>query len=82
MGKKTHEKIQNGKSLRVVRSDLDFGTSLSWWNGPRFKEQASGPRQTNLKIDDHEIPTSLLDAEVEHEWGAVSSVCWELRIGN
>jgi hypothetical protein len=51
--------------------DLDFGTSLSWWNGPRFKGQTDGHWQVDLKLADHVTPTTIFDAEVEHEWGAV-----------
>lgn len=55
----------------LAAEDLDFGTSLSWWNGPRFKVQADGDWQLDLKLANYVTPTSVFDAEVEYEWGAV-----------
>ncbi|MHC4226219.1 MAG: CehA/McbA family metallohydrolase [Planctomycetota bacterium] len=55
----------------LASDDLDFGTSLSWWNTPRFDVPADSHWQHDLKVADHVIPTSVFDAEVEHEWGAV-----------
>ncbi|MHC4807816.1 MAG: CehA/McbA family metallohydrolase, partial [Planctomycetota bacterium] len=55
----------------LAAEDLDFGTSLSWWNRPRFDVQADGHWQLDLKLANYVIPTSVFDAEVEHEWGAV-----------
>jgi hypothetical protein len=55
----------------LAAEDLDFGTSLHWWNGPRFEEQEHGRWQHDLKTDGRAIATSVFDAEVEHSWGAV-----------
>lgn len=55
----------------LAAEDLDFGTSLSWWNGPRFETPADRVWQQSLRCDSKEIPTSIFDAEVEHAWGAV-----------
>lgn len=55
----------------LTAEDLDFGTSLSWWNGPRLETPEDCGWQMALRSGDNEIPTSLFDAEVEHAWGAV-----------
>ncbi len=55
----------------LAAEDLDFGTSLSWWNGPRFKVQADGNWLLDLKLGNYVTPTSVFDTEVEYEWGAV-----------
>ena len=55
----------------LVAEDLNFGTSLHWWNEPRFEQQSHGPWHNDLKADSHTIPTSVFDAEVEHPWGPV-----------
>jgi lysophospholipase L1-like esterase len=41
---------------------LDYGSSLQWWNGPRFSAEPADPRFT------------VFDAEVENAWGAVYCV--------
>jgi hypothetical protein len=54
----------------LAAEDLDFGTSLSWWNGPAFNVGAGGRFRT-LSFGKHRIPATVFDAEVEHQWGAV-----------
>ena len=55
----------------LAAEDLDFGTSLSWWNGPKFKFASERGCLQNLKAGGDVIGCSLCDAEVEHSWGAV-----------
>ncbi|UCG46011.1 MAG: CehA/McbA family metallohydrolase [Phycisphaerales bacterium] len=58
-------------SAMLAAEDLDFGTSLSWWNGPKM--EISGERGCiyGLKHGNRAISCSVCDAEVEHSWGAV-----------
>jgi len=58
-------------SAMLAAEDLDFGTSLSWWNGPKFDIPPEQGWATDLQFGDERIPTSVYDAEVEHSWGAV-----------
>lgn len=55
----------------LAAEDLDFGTSLSWWNGPKFDIAPGESWVQDLRFADGTIPTSVYDAEVEHSWGAV-----------
>lgn len=49
---------------------LDFGNSLSWWNGPQFN--VAGHEWVRiLSFGKHRVPSTLFDAEVERPWGAV-----------
>ena len=48
----------------MAAEDLDFGSSLSWWNGQKFSVQDPNALRN----------ATLLDAEVENEWGAVYCV--------
>ena len=45
--------------------DLDYGSSLQWWNGPKFRVASNAPADPRL---------TLYDAEVENAWGAVYCV--------
>jgi len=58
-------------SAMLAAEDLNFGTSLSWWNGPRLKVPEGTGWARDLRYDAQTIPTSVFDAEVEHSWGAV-----------
>jgi hypothetical protein len=58
-------------SAMLAAEDLDFGTSLSWWNGPTFDIPPEQDWVRDLQFGDKTIPTSVYDAEVEHSWGAV-----------
>ncbi len=53
--------------------DLDFGTSLSWWNGPDAERAAPAGKESIHRLGraPHLVPTSVFDAEVEYDWGAV-----------
>ena len=55
----------------LAAEDLDFGTALSWWNGPKFDIPPEQSWVQDLQFSDETIPTSAYDAEVEHSWGAV-----------
>ena len=59
-----------GEKLTAVLAaeDLDFGSSLLWWNGPRWgADHAEG----TLSFGGESVVSSLMDAEVERAWGAV-----------
>ena len=58
-------------SAMLAAEDLDFGTALSWWNGPKFDIPPEQIWVRDLQFSDETIPTSVYDAEVEHSWGAV-----------
>jgi lysophospholipase L1-like esterase len=45
--------------------NLDYGSSLQWWNGPKFRVAIDAPADPRL---------TLFDAEVENAWGAVYCV--------
>ncbi len=53
--------------------DLDFGTSLSWWNGPDAERVAPAGKASvhELGRAPWRVPTTVFDAEVEYDWGAV-----------
>src|SRR5262249_21766412 len=55
----------------LAAEDLTFGSSLSWWNGPRFAPPDGSEMTRTLSYGGHKAPTSVFDAEVENEWGAV-----------
>ncbi len=51
--------------------DLNFGTSLQWWNRPRFGVPESEGNIAEIEFGGRTIPVSLYDAEVEEAWGAL-----------
>lgn len=53
-----------------VAEGLDFGTMLHWWNVRRLPV-ADGPNVRNVEFAGRSVPTSVYDAEVEHDWGAM-----------
>ena len=57
----------------LVAEGLDFGSSLTWWNGPDAKRPIPpcSERVSVLKFAGREVPTSVFDAEREHSYGAV-----------
>ena len=55
----------------LAAEDLDFGTSLSWWNGPNSEVPAGPGWIRELQYGNETIPSSVYDTEVEHSWGAV-----------
>jgi len=55
----------------LAAEDLDFGTSLSWWNGPKMDISAERGCLRDLESPGGAISCSVCDAEVEHSWGAV-----------
>lgn len=50
----------------LAAEGLDFGSSLQWWNGPKLAVPDAGARLA--------ANATLVDAEVENEWGAVYCV--------
>ncbi len=56
----------------LVSEGLDFGTALTWWNGPDARRPIPPDceRVTALEFAGQEVPTSIYDAELEYGWGA------------
>ncbi len=51
---------------------LDFGTSLQWWNRPRWGvNPGHGYVHNQVVSASYEIPVSIYDAELEYSWGAL-----------
>ena len=55
----------------LAAEDLDFGTMLSWWNGPKLEVPVGREPVRSLEFGGEIIPTSIFDAEIEYAWGAV-----------
>ncbi len=56
----------------LVAEGLDFGTSLTWWNGPDARRPIplGSQRVSFLEFAGQNVPTSIFDAELEYGWGA------------
>ena len=56
----------------LTAEGLDFGTSLTWWNGPRrdVRVPAGRGRTRDLRFSGRTVPTTVHDAELEYAWGA------------
>jgi hypothetical protein len=65
-----HVPIDN-LSAMLAAEDLDFGTTLSWWNGPKMDISGEQGCIRNFQHSNETISCSVCDAEVEHSWGAV-----------
>ncbi len=52
----------------LAAEDLDFGTSLQWWNGPKWEADMQ-PGVRTLSWHSWKFPCSVFDAEVETPWG-------------
>jgi hypothetical protein len=52
--------------------DLDFGTSLQWWNRPQWGV-GKGPGHVHNQpvASGGQVPVSIYDAELEYDWGAL-----------
>ena len=55
----------------LAAEDLDFGSSLHWWNGPKLPLPAQARAALDLDFGGRARAASLYDAEVENSWGAV-----------
>lgn len=51
--------------------DLNFGTSLQWWNHPRFGVPRDDGSVLNLNFANKITQVSIYDVEVEEKWGAL-----------
>ncbi|MHC4285719.1 MAG: CehA/McbA family metallohydrolase [Planctomycetota bacterium] len=58
-------------SAMLAAEDLDFGTTLSWWNGPKMEISGERGCVHDQQYSNDTISCSVCDAEVEHSWGAV-----------
>ncbi len=59
---------------QLAAEGLDFGTSLQWWNGPKFEVPPGEGFVRVLEFAGRQVPTSIHDFEIEHEWGAAYAV--------
>ncbi|MBW7997374.1 MAG: hypothetical protein FVQ81_12540 [Candidatus Glassbacteria bacterium] len=50
---------------------LDFGTSLQWWNRPRWGVPEGPGHAHSIAAAGREIPVTIYDAELEYNWGAL-----------
>jgi len=55
---------------QLLAEGLDFGTSLQWWNGPKYEVQAAAPCVQSVESAGRRVPISIYDYELEHDWGA------------
>lgn len=51
--------------------DLSLGTTLQWWNYPRFGVPKGDGHQRKIQFDGITTPVSVYDVEIEEEWGAL-----------
>ncbi len=68
-----HMDSASGGPVGDCAKDLDFGSSLTWWDGPDSKRPVpagEGPTR-RLEFAGREIVASVHDAELENGWGAV-----------
>ncbi|MHC4402932.1 MAG: CehA/McbA family metallohydrolase domain-containing protein [Planctomycetota bacterium] len=68
-----HLHVDAGRLAPMLAAEgLDFGTTLTWWNGPdqRRPVPSGSGRIRTLQFAGAEIPTSVFDAELEYGWGA------------
>ncbi len=56
---------------QLAAEGLDFGTSLQWWNRPRYEVPPGTGFLRCLEFAGIRTPTSIYDFEIEHLWGAV-----------
>lgn len=59
---------------QLVAEGLDFGTSLQWWNVPRYKVPPGEGFIRNLVFAGRQVPASIYDFENEHVWGSVYAI--------
>ncbi|MCP5119043.1 MAG: hypothetical protein GY953_50210, partial [bacterium] len=55
----------------LAAEDLDFGSSLYWWNGPRLEHPGGAEAVRQMRFGGVEAAASVFDAELEYAWGAV-----------
>ncbi len=55
----------------LAAEGLDFGDTLTWWNGPKFKVRPGEAAMGSVAFHDWHFPAALCNAEVENAWGAV-----------
>lgn len=67
----------------LAAEGMDFGTSLQWWNGPKYRVPEGEGFVRVLELGGKRMPTSIYDFELEHNWGAayVIGMPNELQLG-
>ena len=65
-----HHSAENAAAM-CAAEDLDFGTSLQWWNRPRFGVPEGEGNIRELKFGKITTPVTVYDVEVEDAWGAL-----------
>ncbi len=58
-------------SAMCAAEDLSLGTSLQWWNDPRFEVPVGDGNCRVLQFDGINTPVSVFDVEIEEAWGAL-----------
>jgi len=54
---------------QLLAEGLDYGTSLQWWNRPHYQVPPGGFVR-ELTYAGRQVPASVYDFEIEHNWGA------------
>lgn len=65
---------------QLVAEGLDFGTSLQWWNIPRYKVPPGEGFTRDLVYAGRQVPASIYDFEIEHVWGATYVIGMPTRL--
>ena len=53
----------------LAADDMDYGSSLYWWNGPNLPKPEGAESVRTLSFGGESVSASVFDAEVEQEWG-------------
>lgn len=65
-----HLNAENAGAM-CASEDLDYGTSLQWWNRPRFGVTNGKENIRRVSFGRISIPVTIFDVEVEEAWGAL-----------
>lgn len=67
-----HVHLPPGEAAAEAAAEgVDFGSSLQWWNNPKYDVPAATGFVQIQEFAGVKIPVSVYDFEVEHSWGAV-----------
>ncbi|MHC4442735.1 MAG: CehA/McbA family metallohydrolase [Planctomycetota bacterium] len=55
---------------QLAAEGLDFGSSMQWWNKPRYELPPGKECVCKLDYAGRVIPSGICDYEIEHAWGA------------
>ena len=72
LSSENHIHLSAGNAAAMCAAeDLDFGTSLQWWNRPRFGVPEGDGNTRKLEFAGVTVPVTVYDVEVEEAWGAL-----------